>query len=247
MIILVTGGAGFIGRNLCSDLLLKNNKVICVDNLYSGSEDNIKDFLKNKNFTFIKHDICNSINLEKYGIKNIDQIYHLACPASPKIYQKDPLFTLDTCYIGTKNMLDLSLKYNAKILLTSTSEVYGEPLVHPQNELYHGNVNINGIRSCYDEGKRISETLMTEYKRKYNIDAKIVRLFNTYGPYMNINDGRVIINFIKQSLNNENITIWRWITNKKFLLYIDIIDSLRLMMNSDSCGPTNLGIHLNIK
>ena len=202
MRILVTGGNGFVGSNLCERLLEQGHYVISVDNNFTGSMKNIENFRNHKNFEFIRHDITQPLLLE------VDQIYHLACPASPKAYQFNGIKTIKTNVIGTLNMLGLAKRVKARILLTSTSEVYGDPLVHPQTEEYWGNVNPNGIRSCYDEGKRVAETLMYEYHRSEKVDIRIARIFNTYGPNMMEDDGRVVSNFINQALNNQDITIY---------------------------------------
>ena len=204
--ILVTGGAGFIGSNLCEHLINSNdeNYVICVDNLYTGNLSNISHLLNNERFKFINHDIINPLIIDG----PIDQIYNLACPASPPKYQKDPIYTLKVNFIGIMNMLELAKEKNATILQSSTSEVYGEPEVSPQYEEYRGNVNTIGIRSCYDEGKRISETLMMDYHNKYGVDIRIARIFNTYGPKMDKNDGRVVSNLINQAINNE-LKAWK--------------------------------------
>jgi len=241
MNVIISGGTGFIGSNLCKKLLFEGNKVICIDNNFSGSIDNIKDCLQHPNFTFIEHNVIEPINLEH--ITKLDQIYHLACPASPKAYQLDPLYTLKTNIFGTINMLELAKSYNARILLSSTSEVYGDPAISPQIEEYWGNVNPIGIRSCYDEGKRVAETFMTEYKNKYNIDTKIARIFNTYGPFMNKDDGRVVSNFINQCIKNEPITIYGDGTQTRSLCYIDdLLDGLiKLMNNNITNGPINIG------
>jgi UDP-glucuronate decarboxylase len=241
MKILVTGGAGFIGNHLCRFLLKKGHKVICVDNLCSGYSENIDDLQMYENFKFLKLDITAPMFM-LYNFKDIDQIYHLACMASPKYYQSFPLQTIKTCVNGTINILDYARKNYAKVLFTSTSEIYGEPLEHPQPESYKGNVNTLGIRSCYDEGKRIAETIMMEYLRLYNVDIKIVRLFNTYGPGMNKMDGRVVSNFIHQALLNSKITIYGDGNQTRSLCYIDdTIDGLVKMMNSNENGPINLG------
>lgn len=236
--ILVTGGCGFIGSNLCRELLKEKNKIICLDNYECGYRNNIIDLLENENFEFIEHDIINPIEINI----NIDEIYHLACPASPKNYQKDPIKTIKTNVIGTMNMLQIAKKFNSKILLSSTSEVYGNPMISPQNEEYWGNVNPVGIRSCYDEGKRIAETLMIEYKRKYNVNIRIARIFNTYGPYLSENDGRVVSNFIIQSLHNKNITIYGTGNQTRSFCYIDdLISGLMKLMKNEYNGPINLG------
>ena len=235
--ILVTGGAGFIGSHLCKVLLELGHYVICLDNLLTGSISNIQDLKKNKNFEFVKHDIT-----EPYFRDNIDEIYNLACPASPLHYQNKPIKTIKTCTIGVINMLGLAKKNNAKILQASTSEVYGDPEVHPQKEDYSGNVNVLGSRSCYDEGKRCAETLFMDYNREHNLNIKIVRIFNTYGPNMTKNDGRVVSNFILQALNNENITIYGDGSQTRSFQFIDdLIEGLLKMMDSDFLGPINLG------
>lgn len=236
MRILITGGTGFIGNHLCRKLLSENNYVICLDNNFTGNMKNIEDLLDNPNFEFIEHDIVNPIDL------NVNQIYHLACPASPKAYQFDPIKTLKTNFIGTLNVLEIAKKYNSTILLTSTSEVYGDPHINPQVEEYWGNVNPIGIRSCYDEGKRVAETLMMEYHRTQNVDIKISRLFNTYGPKMNKDDGRVVSNFINQMLENKDITIYGDGTQTRSFCYIDdTVDCLVKLMNSKILGPINIG------
>ena len=202
--ILVTGGAGFLGSHLCDRLIEAGNEVICVDNLFTGSKDNISHLLSNPRFTFICHDITEPL----YDV-DVDQIYNLACPASPPFYQFDPIKTAKTSVYGAINMLGLAKRCQAKILQASTSEVYGDPLVHPQPESYRGNVNTHGIRSCYDEGKRMAEALFFDYHRQHNVDIKVIRIFNTYGPRMNPNDGRVVSNFIVQALKGEDIVIER--------------------------------------
>lgn len=237
--ILICGGAGFIGSQLCKHLIEQKHFVICVDNLFSGFEKNISELLKNDNFNFILHDICEPLTIEG----NIDEIFHLACPASPVAYQKDPLFTLRTCFQGTYNMCELAKEKNAKILFTSTSEIYGDPLVHPQVETYYGNVNTIGIRSCYDEGKRIGETILTEFHNNYNINIQIARIFNTYGPNMCPNDGRVVTNFIRQYLKNEPITIYGEGKQTRSLCYVDdtLNGLIKLMAKKEYIGPTNIG------
>ena len=233
--ILVAGGAGFIGSHLCKKLLEKENKVICVDNLLTGQKKNL---INHKNYLFINHDITNSINI---NIK-IDEIYNLACPASPKHYFKYPIYTTKISVIGTLNLLELAYKHNAKFLQASTSEVYGDPQTHPQNEDYFGNVNPIGPRACYDEGKRCAETLCSNFKREKNLDIKIVRIFNTYGPNMRVDDGRVISNFIIQALKNKDITIYGDGKQTRSFCYVsDLIDGLIKMMESNEYGPINLG------
>ena len=235
--ILVTGGAGFIGSHLCERLLTDNHKVICLDNLFTGSLDNIEVLKSNINFEFVNHDIT-----KPYFRDGIDEIYNLACPASPIHYQSNPIKTVKTCTIGVINMLGLAKKNNAKILQASTSEVYGDPDVHPQKEDYNGNVNTLGFRSCYDEGKRCAETLFMDYKREHNLNIKIVRIFNTYGPNMTKNDGRVVSNFILQALQNDNITIYGDGSQTRSFQFIDdLVEGLIKMMNSDNVGPINLG------
>lgn len=236
--IAIAGGAGFIGSNLCNKLI-ENNRIICIDNLFTGKMENINHHLHKKNFKFINHDIINPINIDN---ECIDEIYHLACPASPPKYQIDPIYTLTINFLGTMNLLELAKKHNSKILLSSTSEIYGEPLESPQNENYRGNVNTIGIRSCYDEGKRIAETLVVEYHKKYNLDTKIVRIFNTYGPLMDKNDGRVVTNFIKQMLNNEDITVYGNGSQTRSFCYIDdLLNGIVKLMNSNYHLPVNIG------
>lgn len=236
--ILVTGGAGFIGSNLCHKLLEEDNYVFCLDNLFTGNKKNIEKLIRNKNFEFIQHDVINSLDIE------VNQIYNLACPASPPFYQLDPIKTIKTNVIGVINMLELAKKNNATILQASTSEVYGEPLVHPQPESYRGNVNPIGIRACYDEGKRAAETLFFDYYRQYGLNIKVIRIFNTYGSKMNPDDGRVVSNFIVQALKEEDITIYGNGTQTRSFCYIDdLVDGMIKMMNSDNnfVGPVNLG------
>ena len=243
--ILVTGGAGFIGSHLCKRLLNENHYVICLDNLFTGTFKNIVELEKNNNFEFVNHDIT-----KPYYRDNIDEIYNLACPASPIHYQSNPIKTVKTCTIGVINMLGLAKKNNAKILQASTSEVYGDPEIHPQKEDYNGNVNTLGYRSCYDEGKRCAETLFMDYKREHNLNIRIVRIFNTYGPNMTKNDGRVVSNFILQALNGKDITVYGDGSQTRSFQFIDdLVDGLMKMMNSDSVGPINLGnpIELSMK
>jgi UDP-glucuronate decarboxylase len=238
MNILVTGGAGFIGSHLCDHLIKEGHVVTCLDNLLTGSKENIEHLLNNDNFKFVEHDITN-----EYDNGPFDQIYNLACPASPIHYVKEPMETIRTNVIGMDNMLKLALKHKAKILQTSTSEVYGDPQVHPQPETYWGHVNPIGPRSCYDEGKRCAETLCYDYHKKYNLDVKVVRIFNTYGPRMQYNDGRALPNFVKQSLLNESLTIaGDGSTTRAFSYVSDLIRGLTTMMNKDNYfGPVNLG------
>jgi len=235
--ILISGGAGFIGSNLCH-ILIHTHKVICIDNLYTGSIKNIESLLKHPNFIFINHNIIEPFTIQQ----KIDEIYHLACPASPKEYQKDPIFTLKTNFMGSLHMLELAKAHNATILLTSTSEIYGEPTISPQHENYRGNVNTTGIRSCYDEGKRISETLFADYGRFYGLNIRIARIFNTYGPRMSKYDGRVVTNFISQMCENKDITIYGNGQQTRSFCYIDdTIYGLISLMNSDCSFPINIG------
>lgn len=236
--ILITGGAGFLGSHLCKKLLDEGNKVICVDNLYTGSKGNIENFFDNDNFSFIDHNIIEPLSINE----GIDEIYNLACPASPIHYQKDPVFTLLTSVLGMKNVLDLAEEKGAKILQASTSEVYGDPEVHPQGEGYNGNVNPIGPRSCYDEGKRAAESLCFDYKREKGVDVKVVRIFNTYGPYMDKKDGRVVSNFITQALDNEPITVYGEGDQTRSFCYVDdLLNGFVKMMGSSESGPINLG------
>ena len=237
--VLVTGGAGFIGTHLCRRLLNEGCHVICLDNLFTGSEQNIALFRSNPDFEFVLHDIVNP-----YETTDIDEIYNLACPASPVHYQYDAIKTIKTAVMGVINMLDLAVKNRAKILQASTSEVYGDPVVHPQNENYWGNVNPIGPRSCYDEGKRCGETLCMDYHRQNGVCIKIIRIFNTYGPYMLPNDGRVVSNFIVQALQGESITIYGTGEQTRSFQYVDdLIEGMIRMMNTenDFTGPINLG------
>lgn len=234
--ILVTGGAGFIGSNLCARLLDEGEDIICLDNFFTGSKDNIRKFIGNNRFELVRHDIT------KEYFAEVDQIYNLACPASPPHYQYNAIKTIKTSVLGIINMLGLAKRCKATILQASTSEVYGDPKIHPQTEDYWGNVNPIGIRSCYDEGKRCAETLMMDYHRQNNVDTKIVRIFNTYGPNMAQNDGRVVSNFILQALKNEDITIYGDGSQTRSFCYVDdLIEGLIRMMNSKLVGPVNLG------
>jgi len=237
MKILVTGGAGFLGSYICESLLSLNHEVIALDNLYTGSKDNINHLLKFPKFEFIRHDITFPIFLE------IDGIINMACPASPKNYQKDPVQTIKTNVHGTINLLGLARRTNSRILQASTSEVYGDPKVMPQTETYWGNVNPIGIRSCYDEGKRAAETLFADYHRQYKVDVRIARIFNTFGPRMAIDDGRVVSNFIVQALRNEDITIYGDGSQTRSFCYVDdlILGLLNLFFSERYLGPINLG------
>lgn len=235
--ILITGGAGFIGSHLCKKLLDEGNYIICLDNLFTGSKENIIDLVNNKNFEFVEHDIIKEFWVE------VDEIYNFACPASPPHYQYDAVKTTKTSVLGIINMLELAKKCNAKILQASTSEVYGNPKVHPQREDYWGNVNPVGLRSCYDEGKRCAETLIMDYHRQFGVDVKIVRIFNTYGPNMDIKDGRVVSNFIVQALKGEDITVYgNGLQTRSFCYVDDLVNGIIKMMASDKfIGPVNLG------
>lgn len=237
MNILITGGTGFIGNHLCRELLKQGNHVICLDNNFTGNMHNIKDLLTHPQFEFIRHDITIPIYLE------VDQIYHLACPASPKAYQYNSIKTLKTNFLGTMNVLGIAKRTKSRILLTSTSEIYGDPEIHPQVEEYWGNVNPIGIRSCYDEGKRISETLMMEYYRNHSVDIRIARIFNTYGPNMDKEDGRVISNFINQCIENKDITIYGDGSQTRSFCYVDdtVNGLIKLMNNTQTIGPINIG------
>lgn len=235
--ILVTGGAGFIGSHLCEKLLEQGNHVLCLDNFFTGSRKNVEHLLDNREFELIRHDIIEPIILE------VDQIYNLACPASPIHYQFNAIKTIKTNVIGVTNMLDLADETKARILQASTSEVYGDPIVHPQREDYWGNVNPIGIRSCYDEGKRVAEALMMDYHRQHNVDIRIIRIFNTYGPRMAQNDGRVVSNFIIQALKNEDITIYGDGSQTRSFCYVDdLVQGMVALMNTEGfMGPVNVG------
>lgn len=236
--VLVTGGAGFLGSHLCERLLQDGNDVICVDNLYTGSKDNIRHLMANPYFEFIRHDVTEPLYVE------VDQIYNLACPASPVHYQSNPVKTTKTSVYGALNMLGLAKRVGARILQASTSEVYGDPEIHPQPESYRGCVNPIGIRSCYDEGKRVAETLFFDYHRMHNLEIKVMRIFNTYGPRMNPSDGRVVSNFIVQALRGEDITIYGDGSQTRSFCYVDdlIEGMVRLMASpADFTGPCNLG------
>ncbi len=237
MRILVTGGAGFLGSHLCERLLNEGHDVICLDNFFTGSKDNIIHLMDSHRFELIRHDIVEPILLE------VDRIYNLACPASPVHYQYNPVKTVKTSVMGMINMLGMAKRVKARILQASTSEIYGDPQVHPQSEGYWGNVNPIGIRSCYDEGKRVAETLMMDYHRQNNVDIRIIRIFNTYGPSMAENDGRVVSNFILQALKNEDITIFGDGSQTRSFCYVDdLVSGMIKMMECDGfIGPVNLG------
>lgn len=236
--ILVTGGAGFLGAHLCERLIKEGNDVICLDNLFTGNKDNIRHLLGNQYFEFIRHDVVQSIILE------VDQIYNLACPASPIHYQYNPIKTTKTSVLGAMNMLGLAKRVHARILQASTSEVYGDPEVHPQPESYRGCVNPIGIRSCYDEGKRVAETLFFDYHRMHGVEIKVMRIFNTYGPKMHPSDGRVVSNFIVQALRGDDITIYGDGSQTRSFCYVDdLIEGMVRLMNSraEFTGPVNIG------
>jgi UDP-glucuronate decarboxylase len=237
MRILVTGGAGFLGSHLCGRLLRDGHEVICLDNFFTGRRKNIHAYLADPNFELLRHDVVEPLLLE------VDRIYHLACPASPVHYQYNPVKTIKTNVLGTHNMLGLAKRTRARFLLASTSEVYGDPKVHPQTEDYWGNVNPIGIRSCYDEGKRVAETFTMDYHRQNRVDIRIVRIFNTYGPRMLPDDGRVVSNFIVQALKGENITVYGDGSQTRSFCYVDdLIDGMvRMMGSEDFTGPVNLG------
>lgn len=236
--ILVTGGAGFLGSHLCDRLISEGDDVICLDNFFTGSKNNIAHLLNNPSFELMRHDVTFPLYVE------IDQIFNLACPASPVHYQHDPVQTTKTSVHGAINMLGLAKRNKARIFQASTSEVYGDPIVHPQPESYWGNVNATGVRSCYDEGKRCAETLFFDYHRQYNVDIKVARIFNTYGPRMHPNDGRVVSNFIVQALKGENITIYGDGQQTRSFCYVDdLIEGFVRLMNTECniTGPVNLG------
>ena len=235
--ILITGGAGFLGSNLCEKLLNLGNKVYCLDNFYTGFARNVAHLMDHPDFELIEHDVTEPFDQE------VDQIYNLACPASPPHYQQDPIFTTKTAIFGVINCLELAKKYGARVFQASTSEVYGDPLVHPQPEGYWGSVNPIGIRSCYDEGKRVGETLMFDYHRQHGVDIRVVRIFNTYGPRMNPDDGRVVSNFIVQALRGEDITIYGDGKQTRSFCYVDdLLEGFVRLMNQDEVtGPINIG------
>ncbi|PPR42671.1 MAG: UDP-glucose 4-epimerase [Alphaproteobacteria bacterium MarineAlpha8_Bin1] len=235
--ILVTGGAGFIGSYLCEKLIEQGHSVICCDNFYTGNKNNLEKILDNKNFELIRHDVTFPLFLE------VDLIYNFACPASPIHYQNDPVQTVKTCVHGAINMLGLAKRTGARILQASTSEIYGDPEMHPQSENYKGSVSIDGPRACYDEGKRCAETIFWDYRRQHNVDVKVIRIFNTYGPRMQPNDGRVVSNFIIQALKNQDITVYGDGSQTRSFCYIDdLVTGIFLMMEKNNfSGPVNLG------
>jgi UDP-glucuronate decarboxylase len=236
MRILVTGGAGFIGSHLIDRLMAQEHEVICLDNFYTGQKDNLLKWFDSPNFELIRHDVTEPIRLE------VDQIYHLACPASPVHYQSNPVKTIKTNVLGTMNMLGLAKRVNARFLISSTSEVYGDPEVHPQREDYRGNVNPIGPRSCYDEGKRVAETLAFDYHRQNKVDIRVARIFNTYGPRMLENDGRVVSNFVVQALRKQPLTVYGDGSQTRSYCYVsDLVEGLMRLMNGDYIGPVNLG------
>ncbi len=236
MRILVTGGAGFIGSHLIDRLMNQGHEILCLDNFYTGHKRNIIKWLDNPYFELIRHDVTEPIRLE------VDQIYHLACPASPVHYQYNPVKTIKTNVLGTLNMLGLAKRVKARFLLASTSEVYGDPDVHPQTEEYRGNVNCIGIRSCYDEGKRVAETLAFDYHRQNNVDIRVIRIFNTYGPRMLENDGRVVSNFISQALRGNPLTVYGDGSQTRSFCYVsDLVEGMIRLMNGDYIGPVNIG------
>ncbi len=237
--ILVTGGAGFLGSHLCDRLIEQGHEIICLDSLFTGSQKNIEGLLKHPNFTFIKHDVVDPIDFEK-----LDEIYNLACPASPVHYQFNPIHTMKTSVMGALNMLELARKTGAKVFQASTSEVYGDPSVHPQPEEYWGNVNTIGIRSCYDEGKRAAETLFFDYQRVHGVKIKVVRIFNTYGPRMAADDGRVVSNFIVQALRGQDLTVYGDGSQTRSFCYADdLVAGFMQLMNAgdEVVGPINMG------
>ena len=236
MRILVTGGAGFIGTTLCRRLLGLDHQVVCLDNFYTGRKQNIRQLLDNKNFELLEHDVVKPFDVD------CDQVYHLACPASPPKYQRDPVYTSQICFNGTLNAIRCALNSNARFLLASTSEVYGDPEQHPQHESYRGSVNCNGVRSCYDVGKRIAESITCDFYRSKDLDYRIERIFNTYGMYMDPNDGRVVSNFICQALRGEDLTIYGDGSQTRSLCYVDdLVDGLISHMGGDYMGVCNLG------
>jgi UDP-glucuronate decarboxylase len=234
--VLVTGGAGFLGSHLCERLIAQGNEVICLDNFFTGRRQNVHALIGRHDFELVRHDICERLLLE------VDEIYHLACPASPVHYQRNPVRTIRTCVEGTLNVLDMARDVRARVLIASTSEVYGDPAQHPQPETYWGNVNPIGTRACYDEGKRCAEALAVSYAKQYGVEVRIARIFNTYGPRMTDNDGRVVSNFVLQCLRNEPITIYGDGKQTRSFCYVDdLVDGLGRLMDSTIEGPVNLG------
>lgn len=239
---LITGGVGFLGTNLCIRLLMDGHQVVAMDNFYTGTENNLEILKKMEGFQLIRHDIVNPLPLER--LQDIDGIFNLACPASPPHYQRDPLFTTKVSVYGVFNLLELAKQNNCKIFHTSTSEVYGDPLEHPQKESYRGNVNITGVRACYDEGKRVAESILFDHNRINKLPIKVVRIFNTYGPYMDPDDGRVVSNFILQALRGDNLTLYGdGLQTRSFCYVDDLIEAFIRLYNTDSStlGPVNIG------
>ena len=240
--ILVTGGAGFIGSHLCERLLEQGHKVYCVDNFYTGTVKNVANIVKHPNFRFYEHDVTSIVFRDYFSTKPIDIIYNLACPASPVHYQRDPIGTMLTCVMGAVNVLEIARKTKARVVQASTSEVYGDPDVHPQPETYNGNVNPTGPRACYDEGKRAAETLFFDYRRKHDVNTGVFRIFNTYGPRMARNDGRVVSNFIVAALADANLNIHgAGMQSRSFCYVDDLVDGILKFANSKEVGPINLG------
>ncbi len=243
MRILVTGGAGFIGTHLVNRLLGEGHQVICLDNCHTGRESNFIAHLEKTTFQFIRHDVVEPLPLDQLQpLEQIDQIYHLACPASPPHYQADPIRTMQISVVGTLNLLQLAAQAQARILFASTSEIYGDPTMHPQSEDYRGNVNPIGPRACYDEGKRAAETLMFDFHRRHQVDIAVIRIFNTYGPFMRPDDGRVVSNFIVQALQDQDLTLYGDGSQTRSFCYVsDLVEGIQRMMNSSQTGPINLG------
>ena len=240
--VLVTGGAGFVGSHLCEKLLEKGYKVYCVDNFYTGAVKNISNIVKHPNFRLYEHDVTSEHFRDHFSVRALDYIYNLACPASPVHYQRDPIATLMTCVMGASNVLEIARKTKARVVQASTSEVYGDPEVHPQPESYCGNVNPTGPRACYDEGKRAAETLFFDYRRKHDVNTGVFRIFNTYGPRMAKNDGRVVSNFIVSALADANLTIHgTGIQSRSFCYVDDLVEGILKFANSSEIGPINLG------
>jgi UDP-glucuronate decarboxylase len=240
--VLVTGGAGFVGSHLCERLLEKGYKVYCVDNFYTGTMKNVENFIKHPNVRFYEHDITSSMFRDYFSTRALDMIFNLACPASPVHYQRDPIGTMMTCVLGSYHVLEIARKTKARVVQASTSEVYGDPEIHPQPETYHGNVNPIGPRACYDEGKRAAETLFFDYRRKHDVDTGVFRIFNTYGPRMAKNDGRVVSNFIVAALADAPLNIHGDGSQTRSFCYVDdLVDGILKFANSKEVGPINLG------